>query len=108
MELWPGYVTSVRQHENGILMCAEISSKVMRQENLLSIYENCVKNHRDYKDQYARTVVGSTVLTDYNNKTYRIDDVDWDRTPKSTFESKGTEISFMSYYQTVSRPQKSL
>ena len=25
LELWPGYVTSIRQHENDILLCCEIS-----------------------------------------------------------------------------------
>ena len=28
LELWPGYLTSIRQHENDILMCAEITHKV--------------------------------------------------------------------------------
>uniref|UniRef100_A0A336MED6 CSON000333 protein n=1 Tax=Culicoides sonorensis TaxID=179676 RepID=A0A336MED6_CULSO len=99
LELWPGYITSIRQHETDILMCAEISSKVMRRETLLDILHDCVKNHRDYKEVYTKTIIGSTVLTDYTNKTYRIDDVDWDRNPSSTFETRDGTISFAEYYQ---------
>jgi len=37
LELWPGYVTSIRQHETDILMCCEINHKVMRQETALEL-----------------------------------------------------------------------
>ena len=46
-----------------------------------------------------RQIVGTVVLTRYNNKTYRVDDVDWGSTPKTTFQSHGTEISFIEYYK---------
>lgn len=45
-------------------------------------------------------MIGSVVLTDYNNRTYRIDDVDWAVTPASTFDkSDGTKISYIQYYK---------
>jgi hypothetical protein len=28
LEVWPGYVTSIRQHENSLLLCVDISHKV--------------------------------------------------------------------------------
>ncbi len=28
LEVWPGYVTSIRQHENNLLLCVDISHKV--------------------------------------------------------------------------------
>lgn len=59
-------------------------------------------------------------MTHYNRKTYRVDDIDWDTTPASTFDMKGTATSFADYFQTrynlrvtdmrqpmlVSRPKK--
>ena len=30
LEIWPGYVTSIRQHEDQILLCCEVSCKVLR------------------------------------------------------------------------------
>ena len=38
----------------------------------------------------------------YNNKTYRIDDIDWEGTPQSTFKQRsGEEITFIDYYKKV-------
>lgn len=42
------------------------------------------------------------VLTDYNNKTYRVDDIDFNSTPKSTFATRDGEISYCEYYKKVS------
>ena len=30
LEIWPGYVTSIRQHEEQIMLCCEVSCKVLR------------------------------------------------------------------------------
>ena len=49
--------------------------------------------------------IGITILYyfRYNNRTYRIDDINWDVTPMSTFKSStGEEISFYDYYKKVS------
>lgn len=40
----------------------------------------------------------------YNNKTYRVDDIDWDQNPNSTFKkADGSEVSFLEYYRKVRR-----
>ncbi len=50
---------------------------------------------RNMQDQVTRQVVGETVLTRYNNKFYRVDDIDWNATPMSTFvNSQGQEITY--------------
>jgi len=47
-------------------------------------------------------VIGSTVLTRYNNQTYRIDDVDENTNTQSTFQKKdGSRISYIDYYRVV-------
>lgn len=99
LQLWPGYVTSIRQHEVDILLCAEVTNKVMRTETIYDILENCLKNERDYKRAFQEVVLGMTVLTAYNNKTYRIDDVDFDQSPKHTFSTNNGNISFVDYYK---------
>ncbi|XP_015112810.1 piwi-like protein Siwi [Diachasma alloeum] len=100
-ELWPGYLTSIRQHETDILMCAEINHKIMRQETLLHILQR-VKEERphDYQNAFKAEVIGLTVLTSYNNNTYRIDDVDYNQSPQGTFHSKkdNKDIRYMDYY----------
>ncbi|CAO1313617.1 unnamed protein product [Diamesa serratosioi] len=100
IELWPGYITSIRQHERLILLCCEISHKVMRNETVLSILLDLMRSQpTTYQDAFAKIMIGATVLTDYNNKTYKIADVDFQKTPELTFSTKkGTEESFISYY----------
>jgi hypothetical protein len=43
LELWPGYVTSIRQHENKLLLCVEITHKVMRQDTVYDLLKECWK-----------------------------------------------------------------
>lgn len=40
------------------------------------------------------------MLTRYNNRTYRIDDIDWEKTPRDSFTlGSGEEITFVDYYR---------
>lgn len=40
-------------------------------------------------------------MTDYNKRTYRVDDVTWTETPLSTFKMKEETVSYMDYYYKV-------
>lgn len=99
LELWPGYKTSIRQHERDILMCCEIAFKVMRMETVYDILRSCQQQSQDYRNAFARQVIGCIVLTKYNNKTYRIDDIDWNKSPAHKFRFRDAEISFAEYMQ---------
>uniref|UniRef100_A0A1I8PZG7 Uncharacterized protein n=2 Tax=Stomoxys calcitrans TaxID=35570 RepID=A0A1I8PZG7_STOCA len=99
MEIWPGYQTSIRQHEQDILLCAEITHKVMRTQTVYNILTQCLRDSGDYQADFKRQVVGSIVLTDYNNKTYRVDDVDFQSSPSSKFSTRDGEISYVQYYK---------
>lgn len=57
------------------------------------------KNRGNFKDAIAREVIGTSVLTRYNNKTYRIDDIDWDKTPQFKFSKDGADISLIQYFK---------
>lgn len=104
LELWPGYITSIRQHENAILLCCELNHKFMRQENVLDIllryYRQLSGDMTKFKDVFTKKIIGTVVLTDYNNRTYRVDDVHWEVTPLTTFNrSDGRAISYVEYYK---------
>lgn len=52
------------------------------------------------QENFAHAVIGTVVLTDYNNNTYRIEDVDFSTTPSSTFNLRNNEkITYVNYYQ---------
>lgn len=95
LELWPGYVTSIRQHEHDIMLCAEISYKVIRLDTVYQLFRTC----RGI-DEMKAAIIGQTIITDYNNTTYRISDVDVTKTPMSTFDKKGEQITYSHYYKT--------
>lgn len=66
MELWPGYQTSIRQHEQDILLCAEITHKVMRTETVYNILTECLRDSSDYQTVFKRQVVGKWDYGDYD------------------------------------------
>lgn len=118
VELWPGYITSIRQHEHDILVCCEVSHKIMRLETIYTIMCQCKKDDGDkWQDSFKKEIIGATVLTEYNNKvwklniyqkllfnclifqTYRVDDVDFNSSPVHTFMQKDNSISYKEYYQ---------
>lgn len=43
LELWPGYVTSIRPHESDVLMCSEITHKVMRNDTVYDVLDECYR-----------------------------------------------------------------
>ena len=59
---------------------------------LLFLIQNLVKTELE----------GKIVMTHYNNRTYRIDDVDFSMNPNSTFplRKEDREISYLEYYKT--------
>lgn len=49
-----------------------------------------------------------TVFTGHNNRTYRVDDVDFDISPMTTFRRRDVQVSIDEYYAGVSAGHKSL
>ena len=63
-------------------------------------YELYHSKKQHFQEEATRQLVGSVVLTRYNNRTYRIDDIAWDKNPQSTFvDHTGRAISFIEYYK---------
>lgn len=100
IDLYPGYVTSIRQHEQDVLMCAELTHRVMRTDTCYSLFEHCMNQRGHYKDNYKRMVLGTIVMVTYGkNNTYTVSDVEFDVTPESSFQTKNGPITFMQYFK---------
>ncbi|XP_015733495.1 piwi-like protein 1 [Coturnix japonica] len=100
--IWPGFTSSILQYEESIMLCADVSHKILRSETALdfmySLYEQV--EERRFRDACAKELIGLIVLTKYNNRTYRVDDIDWDANPQCTFRrADGSEISYIDYYK---------
>lgn len=59
------------------------------------------ENTNDWKDRLKREIIGTTVLTDYTNKTYLVDDIDFTKSPSSTFTTFTSDVeqTYASYYK---------
>lgn len=74
----------------------------MRTDTVMDLLARCRReDERNFENNFKQKCLGITVLTNYNNKTYRIDDVDFAITPASTFTKKGEEITIQQYYKDV-------
>ncbi|KAM6166384.1 piwi-like protein 3 [Erethizon dorsatum] len=102
LEAWRGYVTSILPYEHSLTLCSDICHKLLRLETTYDIImKRCEKIPKDkyLQEEISKELIGLIVFTRYNNKTYRVDAVDWDQSPRDTFKkSDGSEITFAEYY----------
>lgn len=101
LEIWPGYVTAVDEYEDGVMLNLDVSHRLLCTETVLSVIEHAyISNKESFKEKSLEALLGAVVLTRYNNKTYRVDDILWDENPQSTFQMGGKDISYAHYYKT--------
>ncbi|XP_035789141.1 protein aubergine-like [Anopheles albimanus] len=100
LELYPGYITSIRQHEKDVLLCVELTYRVLRTDTVYKMLSDQRNVPGAYKENFKRTIIGSVVMCTYNSKSYKITDVDFNTTPSSSFSKKdGGSITFMQYFK---------
>jgi aubergine len=104
LQLWPGYVASVRQYESHLMMSASISTKVIRTQSAHQVISDLFRSAPggEFRQRVTDSVLGCVVVTLYNNLTYRVDDVEYNVTPADEFATKdGGRITFIDYYKQV-------
>ncbi|KAH9639050.1 hypothetical protein HF086_003581 [Spodoptera exigua] len=100
LQIWPGYKTTINQYEDHLLMVTEITHKVLRLDTVLQMLSDyAASKGGNYKKIFLEDIVGKIVMTVYNKKTYRVDDVSWQVSPKSTFKMRDETITYMDYYK---------
>lgn len=97
-----GYKASIDIYGEKLLLCTEIAHKLMNTctvlQRLDQIYQQVGADN--FRQAAIGELVGQTVITNYNKKTYRIGDINFDSTPSDTFNRrKGEPITFIDYYQ---------
>lgn len=102
-ELWPGFITSILHYERNVMLCAELSHKLMRKDTVLDVmnnlYRDCKRRGRNFHDECQRFLLGQIVLTRYNNNTYRVDGIEWDLNVQMKFKKGEQELSYLQYYK---------
>lgn len=101
MEIWPGIITAINEHDAGILLVIDITHKVVRSQSARDVLMQIYRNDREnFGDRARLELPGKIVMASYNTKTYRIDDVALDRNPVDyTFQHGGRMVSLKDYYR---------
>lgn len=103
LQVWPGYITAVHEFEDGLYLVVDTAHKVLRNETCWHLMGNMMRNARNlenFREQVFNSLIGNVVLTRYNNKTYRIDDIMWEENPMSEFEyHNGQKTTYYAYYK---------
>ncbi|XP_075832500.1 piwi-like protein 3 [Microtus pennsylvanicus] len=99
MDIKRSYTTSILPYEKSLTLCADVTHRLLQKKTVLDLILE--KNDKaTKKEEVSEEVVGSIVYTTYNNKTYRIDDVNWEKKPKDTFEKfDGSKTTYIDYYR---------
>ena len=64
LELWPGFITSILQYENNVMLCADISHKILRTDTVYDYLKELEYTGRgNFYEQATRALVGEIVLT---------------------------------------------
>ncbi|XP_059156591.1 piwi-like protein 1 isoform X2 [Physella acuta] len=103
IEVMPGFATSILNYDGGNLLGIDIIHKVLRFDTFLDalylLFESSRRNTEEFHKRAIKELVGSIVMTRYNNKTYRVDDINWNARATDTFEKNGEQMSYIQYYQ---------
>uniref|UniRef100_A0AAX7U5W5 Piwi-like protein 2 n=1 Tax=Astatotilapia calliptera TaxID=8154 RepID=A0AAX7U5W5_ASTCA len=101
LQVWPGYSTGIKRTDGGLYLCIDVSHKVLRNDSVLDVMNTLYQQSKEnFQDECTKELVGSIVITRYNNRTYRIDAIEWNKSPKDTFTlMDGTVTTFVDYYR---------
>ncbi|XP_061205616.1 piwi-like protein 2 [Neopsephotus bourkii] len=100
LQVWPGYAVSIRKKDGGLFLLVDSIHKVVWSESVLQFMHSVYKQRPgSFQEECVKQLVGSVVITRYNNRTYRLDDIDWSKTPQDTFTmASGEALTFLTYY----------
>ncbi|XP_066509363.1 piwi-like protein 2 isoform X2 [Hoplias malabaricus] len=101
IQVWPGYSTCIKHTDGGLYLGVDVTHKVLRNDSVLDVMNVIYQQSREsFQDECTKELVGSIVITRYNNRTYRIDDIEWSKSPRDTFcLTDGSHTTFIDYYR---------
>ncbi|ELU11916.1 hypothetical protein CAPTEDRAFT_39189, partial [Capitella teleta] len=90
-EIYPGYTTAIHPFDGGVQLICDVAHKILRPNSVLDIMYDMHRNPPrggggNFHEMCTKKLVGEIVMTTYNNKTCRIDDISWDVHPTNTFK----------------------
>ena len=101
IELMMGLLTAIAQHDGGLLMVIDTTTKFIRSETVLAFLGQMRNRFGDqWLEESKKELCGSIVMTNYNNRTYKIGDLITGLDASTyTFEKGGRQITLVDYYK---------
>ena len=104
LQIWPGYTTAVHDYEEGLFLVIDVAHKILRSQTchklMSDLYNKNANDMSRFRESVFNKLIGSVVLTRYNNKTYRVDDILWEENPTTSFSyHNGQTITYYDYYK---------
>lgn len=98
IELYPGYEFTIRNYNGGTLLGLDIKHKVLRTDSVLEFMNSVARGPGGNQNMITKQLVGAIVMTKYNNKTYRVDDIAFDKKASDSVELKRETTTYIDYY----------
>lgn len=95
IQMWQGVESSIRDYEAGNLLNLDICFKIIHSKTVLEELRELGQD----QSKIRATCESEVVITPYNNKPYRITQVDFDSNPASQFETRSGPKSYAEYYR---------
>ena len=97
----PGFFSTIRFHDCGLLLGVELVHKIIRCDTALDVITSLQHQPGNWKLEAKNALEGKIVMCTYNSNTYKIDDVDFDKNPLETFyfRRENREITFKEYFK---------
>jgi len=104
LTLFPGFMTAVNVYEGQLMINVDLSTKVMNKQTVYACLTEKLErfnyNVQLTHDAAIKELVGQIVMTSYNNETYKILDIIWDKDPTYQFTKRdGSQQTLVQYYQ---------
>ena len=98
---YPGFTTSFMETDSGNYLNVTLKNKIIQNETVLD-YLNYYKfqNNDKLQKEIKEELVGKSFKVSYAKRNYRIDDILFDRSPKTqTFNYEGSSKNLIQYYE---------
>ena len=94
MDLYPGFITSLINTNDGNYLCVNLKNKILGKETVLDYIKNPKNN--------IKNLIGKTFKVKYNKRTYKIHDISLDINPSNqeiTLNNTNESINLIKYYK---------
>ncbi|XP_037959086.1 protein argonaute-3-like, partial [Teleopsis dalmanni] len=99
LEIGPEYATAVTECEGGLMLCFNLSLRWLDQVTVLEVVTEIHQmKSSEFEVNARKALLGCVVMTSYSNKTYRIDEINFDTNTLAEFDMDGQKISFVDDY----------